>query len=78
MPWKSLDHPLTDAKAVATIVRVEIAGYEATITNYLGSDTAKALGDNVEVEWLSLEDNDGENGIVAVHLNTSNGVVRLD
>lgn len=76
--WIENHHPSTDGKAVATIVKVEIAGDEATITNYLGSNTAKALGDNVEVEWLSPADNDGENGIVAVHLNTPNGVVRLD
>ena len=76
--WIENHHPSTDGKAVATIVKVEIAGNEATITNYLGSDTAKALGDNVEVVWLSPADNDGENGIVAVHLNTPSGVVRLD
>ena len=76
--WIENHHPSTDGKAVATIVKVEIAGDEATITNYLGSDTAKALGDNVEVVWLSPADNDGENGIVAVHLNTPRGVVRLD
>jgi hypothetical protein len=76
--WIENHHPSTDGKAVATIVKVEIAGDEATITSYLGSDTAKALGDNVEVVWLSPADNDGENGIVAVHLNTPSGVVRLD
>ena len=76
--WIENHHPSTDGKAVATIVKVEIAGDEATITNYLGSDTAKALGDNVEVVWLSPADNDGENGIVAVHLSTPSGVVRLD
>ena len=76
--WIENHHPSTDGKAVATIVKVEIAGDEATITNYLGSDTAKALGDNVEVVWLSPADNDGENGIVAVHLNTPSGVVRVD
>ena len=59
-------------------MKVEIAGDEATITNYLGSNTAKALGDDVEVVWLSPADNDGENGIVAVHLMTPSGVVRLD
>ena len=76
--WIENHHPSTDGKAVAKIVKVEIAGDEATITNYLGSDTAQALGDNVEVVWLSPEDNDGESGIVAVHLNTPTGVVRLD
>lgn len=76
--WTENHHPSTDGKAVAKILKVEIAGDEATITNYLGSDTATALGSNVEVEWLSPNDNDGENGIVAVHLSTPTGVVRLD
>ena len=76
--WIENHHPSIDGKAVATIVKVEIAGDEATITNYLGSDTAKALGDNVEVVWLSPADTEGESGIVAVHLMTPGGVVRVD
>lgn len=69
-------HASTGSKAEATIVKVEIAGDEATIANYLGSDTAKALRDNVEGVWLLPADNDGENRIVAVHPSTPNGVVR--
>ena len=76
--WIENHHPSTDGKAVATIVKVEIAGDEKTIAEWLGSDAAAALGDNVEVQWISPADNDGENGIVAVHLSTPNGVVRLD
>ena len=76
--WTENHHPSTDGKAVATILKVEIAGDEKTITDWLGSDAAAALGSNVEVVWLSPADNDGENGIVAVHLNTPNGVIRLD
>jgi hypothetical protein len=76
--WTENHHPSTDGKAVATILKVEIAGDEKTITDWLGSDAAAALGSNVEVVWLSPAENEGENGIVAVHLNTPNGVVRLD
>jgi hypothetical protein len=76
--WTENHHPSTDGKAVATIVKIEIAGDEETISNWLGSDTAQALGDNVEVIWISPSENDGENGIVAVHLMTPTGVVRLD
>ena len=76
--WIENHHPSTDGKAIAKIVKVEIAGDEKTISNYLGSTAAQALGDNVEVVWLSPADNDGENGIVAVHLSTPSGVVRLD
>jgi len=76
--WVENHHPSTDGKAVAKIVKVEIAGYEKTITDWLGSDTAKAIGPDVEVVWVSAAENDGDNGIVAVHLSTPSGVERLD
>ena len=76
--WIENHHPSTDGKAVATITKVEIAGDEKTIAEWLGSNAQQAMGDNIEVVWLSPADNDGENGIVAVHLNTPSGVVRLD
>ena len=59
-------------------MKIEIAGDEPTITTWLGSDMAHAIGDGVEVSWLDPSANDGENGIVAVHLQTPSGVVRLD
>lgn len=68
--WKSLDHPSTDCKAIAKIVKVEIAGDPVRIEEWLGSD--------VEVIWLTPADTEGESGIVAVHLITPSGVVRLD
>ena len=76
--WIENHHPSTDGKAVAKIVKVEIAGDEKRITDWLGSDTAKAIGPDVEVVWVSAAENDGDNGIVAVHLSTPSGVVRLD
>jgi hypothetical protein len=76
--WIEDHHPSTDGKAVAKIVKVEIAGDEKRITDWLGSDTAKAIGPDVEVIWVSAAENDGDNGIVAVHLSTPSGVVRLD
>ena len=39
---------------------------------------AHAIGDGVEVVWLDPSANDGDNGIVAVHLETPLGVIRLD
>lgn len=75
--WLSLDHPSTDGKAIAKITKIEIAGDESTITNYLGSDLAHAIGD-IDVLWVDPADNDDQNGIVAVDLQTPNGVVRLD
>jgi hypothetical protein len=76
--WLSLDHPSTDGKAIAKIVKVEIAGDEKTIAEYLGSDLQGAIGSDVEVEWVSADANDGDSGIVAVHVMTPSGVARLD
>ena len=76
--WLSLDHPSTDGKAIAKIVKVEIAGDEKTIADYVGSPVQQALGSTVEVQWVDPSTNDGENGIVAVHVNTPTGVIRLD
>ena len=75
--WLSAEHPSTDGKAQAKIMKIEIAGDEKTITNYLGTDLKQAIGD-IEVEWSEPSDSDGNNGIIAVHLETPNGVIRLD
>ena len=57
---------------------MEIAGDEKRIQEWLGSALSVALGSEVEVIWLTPADTEGESGIVAVHLMTPNGVVRLD
>ena len=40
-------------------------------------DTLASLGD-VNIEWVDPSANDGQSGIVAVHLSTPSGVVVLD
>jgi hypothetical protein len=75
--WMTRDHPSSDGKAVAEIVKIEIAGDERTIEEWLGSDLPKAF-DGVEIQWLDPSTNDGQTGLIAVHLSTPNGVVRLD
>ena len=57
---------------------MEIAGDEKRIQEWLGSELSVALGSEVEIIWLTPADTEGESGIVAVHLMTPNGVVRLD
>jgi hypothetical protein len=73
----SQDHPSTDGKAVAEIIKIEIAGDEKTIEVWLGSDLSRAF-DSVEIQWVDPSINDCQTGLVAVHLSTPNGVVRLD
>jgi len=75
--WLSVEHPSVDGTAHAKITQIEIAGDEKTITNYLGTDLVQAIGD-IEVLWSEPSDSDGNNGIIAIHLETPNGVVRID
>ena len=76
--WVENHHPSTDGKAVAKIVKIEIAGNESTIAEWLGSEVKKAVGSGIEIEWVSVDTNDGDSGIVAVEVETSSGKVRLD
>ena len=75
--WLSQDHPSSDGKPHAKIVKIEIAGNEKSIEEYCGCDMAHTVGD-IEVVWVDPANNDGESGIIAVHLQTPNGVVRID
>ena len=75
--WLSGIHPSTDGKAVARIIKIEISGLVNTIEDWIGSDLSKAF-DGIEIEWVDPTTNDEETGLVAVHLATANGVVRLD
>ena len=76
--WLTLDHPSTDGKAVSKITKLEIAGDKNALTNWVGSDLQKAIGSDIEVIWVDPAKNDGEEGIVAVYLQTPSGEIRLD
>jgi hypothetical protein len=73
-----LDHPSTNGKAIAKIVKVEISGYASRIDEWLGSELRAAIGSDVEIEWVAASASEGESGIVAVHVMTPSRVVRLD
>ena len=76
--WLSLDHPSTDGRVIAKIVKVEIAGDESRIEEWLGSELRVAIGSDVKVEWVADSASGGEFRIVAVHVMTPSGVVQLD
>ena len=76
--WIKNHHPSTDGKTVAQIVKIEIVGEEASISEWLGANVKAAIGSGIEVDWLNPAENEGETGIIAVHLSTPNGIVRLD
>lgn len=75
--WQTNEHPSNDGKPLAEIKKIEIAGSRDTIKKWLGSEPSSALPD-IEILWIEPSQNENETGIVAVHLQTANGTIRLD
>lgn len=75
--WETSEHPSMDGKPVAEIVKIELAGEEETVDKWIGINH-KIVLNNIEMSWVSAKENDGQTGIVAVHVSTPNGVTRLD
>jgi hypothetical protein len=67
-----------DGKAIANLVKVKISGNESRIEEWIGSEFSAVIGSDVEVEWVAAAASEGDSGIVAVHVMTPSGVVRLD
>ena len=76
--WIKDQHPSTDGKPVAKIVKIEIAGDESTIADWLGSDVKTAIGNEIEIEWVSTDLNDGISGIISVEFETPSGLINID
>lgn len=76
--WIRNHHPSTDGKAVSKITKIVIAGDESVITEWLGSGIKSAIGSEIEIEWISAEANEGDNGIVFVEFEISSGTIRID
>ena len=57
--WLSLDHPSTDGKTIAKIIKVEIRGDNSRIEVWLGPALPAAIDLDVEVEWVAAGASDG-------------------
>ena len=75
--WETKEHPSMDGKPVAEIIKIEISGDKNKVKNWLGIEPDHAFS-GIEIIWIDPKKNDGETGIVSVHLSTQKGVVRLD
>ncbi len=75
--WLTGDHPSKDGKAVATIEKITIADKDQLADSWFKDEILGALG-SATIEWVDPSVNDGDNGIVAVHLATPSGIVVLD
>ena len=59
------------------IEKIVIADKDQLADSWFKEEILAALGD-IAIEWVDPSTNDGQSGIVAVHLSTPNGVVVLD
>jgi hypothetical protein len=74
--WLSDDehHPSVGGSSL-TLTRLEIAGDQARVDDYLGTSARQPL-DGIEVNWLAPSDD--ETGVVAAVFDTAAGSVRID
>jgi hypothetical protein len=75
--WLTTDHPSQDGKAVASIEKITIADKGELSESWFKDEILAGLA-GTSIEWADPSTNEGENGIVAVHLKTPAGVVVLD
>ena len=75
MQWEAPPdaHPSVGASGNVSLHALEIAGSADRVEQWLGEAALTALAD-VEVDWVAPH---GQPGIVAVHLSTPTGTVRL-
>lgn len=66
-------HPSAGGRDDLRIVRMEICGDAATVCEWLGEPAAHPL-DAIDVDWVEGE----EPGVIAVHIDTPHGTVRID
>ena len=75
--WLTADHPSQDGTAVSKIEKIVIADKDQLADSWFKQEILGALAE-VTIDWVDPSANDGDNGIVAVHLSTPNGSVVLD
>lgn len=75
--WLTDDHPSRDGNPVARISKIVIADEGELDGSWFKNEILSGLGDT-EIEWVKPSANEEQSGIVAVHLETANGLVVLD
>jgi hypothetical protein len=75
--WLSSEHPSQDGTPLAEIEKIVIADNNQLEGSWFKEDILTSLG-SVTIEWVDPSINDGQSGLMAVQLNTQNGIVILD
>ena len=76
--WVENHHPSADGKPTSKITAIEVAGEPTKVREYLGCEYKEALGNEIDIRWLSPAEADGDTGIIAVKFETPNGEVLVD
>ena len=75
--WLIADRPSQDGKAVAAIEKVTIVDTDHLSDSWFKKEILCGLN-GADLEFVDPSAEDGEYGIVAVHLTTPSGIMRLD
>jgi len=75
--WLTDNHPSKDGNSVAKITKIILAGDEKLADSWFEDEIQLGLKD-VEIEWVKPEANDGDKGIVTVHLTTPTGIIKIN
>ena len=75
--WLTEDHPSKDGQTVSKIEKIVISDKDQLSDSWFKTEILSGL-DKVAIDWVDPSTQDGETGIVSVHLSTPSGSVVLD
>ena len=75
--WLTSDHPSQEGKPSSEITKIEVAAKGKLDESWFTDEIVAGL-DGVTIDWIDPSENEGETGIVAVHIKSDKGEVRLD
>jgi hypothetical protein len=75
--WLTENHPSKDGIAVARIEKIVIADKDQLSDSWFKNEILEALS-GIQIEWEVRSTEEMNNGIIAVDLKTSNGLVTID
>ena len=75
--WLTEDHPSKDGATVSKIAKIVLSDKNELSDSWFKDEILGALG-SVLLEWIDPINQEGEIGIIAVHVLTPQGEVRLD
>jgi hypothetical protein len=75
--WLTSDHPSKDGTAVSSVEKIIIADSDQLKESWFKVEILDCL-QNVEIQWVSPDANDGQDGIVNIVMKTPSGSITLE